>query len=103
MADHHNENGLNNSPTSSSQAANQISQQEKTSQALPFEPTLSHGLGISDNGLKYGPSVDMRGLHQEVEQPSLEGGSVDVPSQGRRAFTKYETFFHLLLWLVMTG
>jgi hypothetical protein len=103
MADYHSENIVRDSQISPSPRGNLVSSQEKICPAPSLEPTTQKDFEVSGKSLKYGPNIDEQDRGLEAPQPSAEGGSEGLPSRGRLLFTKYRIFFHLFVWLVMTG
>jgi hypothetical protein len=102
MSDHHNENLVKASQIYHSQG-NPESPQEKIGHTPSLEPTTHKDFRASKRSLKEGTTLDEGDLGLEAAQSSTEGGSEELPSQGRRVFTRYRIIFHLFIWLIMTG
>lgn len=105
MADYHNENVVKDSQISPSATGNLVSSHEKIYPAPSLDPTTPRDLEASRKNLKYGRDINEQDLGLEAPQSSAEGGSEGLSSQepGLGLFTTYRIFFHLFVWLVMTG
>jgi hypothetical protein len=100
MASHHDEIAFEDSQTSPSSTGNPALPQGKIRHPSSLNSRMQKDIETSDKGLRDGLANEHSTYGQAV-QPSIE--SSELPSRGKRLFTKYRIFFHLLIWSVMTG